>query len=49
MNGDETYVFTSTIRGTLPISPTYLKVVQDAMVTVIGPNGTARKVGIVPE
>jgi penicillin-binding protein 2 len=44
-SGEETYVFTSTIRGTLPISPTYLKVVQDAMVTVIGPNGTARSVG----
>jgi cell division protein FtsI/penicillin-binding protein 2 len=44
-SGMETYVFTSTIRGTLPISPTYLQVVQDAMVTVIGPNGTARKVG----
>jgi penicillin-binding protein 2 len=44
-NGEPTYVFTSTIRGTLPISPTYLKVVQDAMVTVIGPNGTARSVG----
>ncbi len=45
MSGQPTYVFTSTIRGTLPISPTYLKVVQDAMVTVIGPNGTARSVG----
>jgi len=45
MNGDVTYEFTSTIRGTLPISPTYLKVVQDAMVTVLSPNGTARKVG----
>lgn len=44
-NGEPTYVFTSTIRNTLPISPTYLKVVQDAMVTVIGPNGTARSVG----
>lgn len=44
-NGQPTYVFTSTIRGTLPISPTYLKVVQDAMVTVLGPNGTARSVG----
>jgi penicillin-binding protein 2 len=45
MNGQPTYVFTSTIRGTLPISPTYLKIVQDAMVSVIGPNGTARSVG----
>jgi cell division protein FtsI/penicillin-binding protein 2 len=45
MNGGVTYAFTSTIRGTLPISPTYLTVVQDAMVTVIGPNGTARSVG----
>lgn len=45
VNGEPTYVFTSTIRGTLPISPTYLKVVQDAMVSVIGPNGTARSVG----
>lgn len=44
-NGVPTYVFTSTIRGTLPISSTYLKVVQDAMVGVIGPNGTARSVG----
>jgi cell division protein FtsI/penicillin-binding protein 2 len=45
MNGGVTYAFTSTIRGTLPISPTYLKVIQDAMVTVIGQNGTARSVG----
>ena len=45
MNGDVTYAFTSTIRGTLPISPTYLQVVQDAMVTVLGANGTARRVG----
>jgi len=45
MNGDVTYAFTPTIGSTLPISPTYLKVVQDAMVTVIGPNGTARSVG----
>jgi penicillin-binding protein 2 len=44
-NGEPTYVFTSTILGTLPISPTHLQVVQDAMVTVIGPNGTARSVG----
>jgi penicillin-binding protein 2 len=44
-SGEPTYVFTPTIRGTLPISPTYLKVVQDAMVTVLGPNGTARSVG----
>jgi penicillin-binding protein 2 len=45
MNGDVTYEFTSTIRGTLPISPTHLKVVQDAMVTVLSANGTARSVG----
>lgn len=45
VNGQPTYVFTSTIRGTLPISPTNLKVVQDAMVTVLGANGTARSVG----
>jgi cell division protein FtsI/penicillin-binding protein 2 len=45
MNGDVTYEFTSTIRGTLPISPTYLQVVQNAMVTVLGQNGTARSVG----
>lgn len=44
--GDPTYVFTPTIRSTLPISDTYLTVIQDAMRTVIGSHGTARSVGI---
>ncbi len=34
-DGEPTYVFTSTVRGKLPISPENLKVVQDAMVSVI--------------
>jgi penicillin-binding protein 2 len=40
-NGDIVEVFTPTIRGTLPISPTLLQVVQDAMITVLGAHGTA--------
>lgn len=42
-DGKPTYVFTPTIRGTLPISPTQLKIVQDAMVSVVADRrGTAR-------
>ncbi|MGE5224159.1 MAG: penicillin-binding transpeptidase domain-containing protein [Omnitrophica WOR_2 bacterium] len=41
-DGNPTYVFTSTVRATLPISGTLLKDVQDAMVSVISdPRGTA--------
>ncbi len=42
VEGDPTYVFTPTIRGTLPISPTNLSIVQEAMVSVVmNPRGTA--------
>jgi penicillin-binding protein 2 len=42
-DGNPTYVFTPTIRGTLPISLTQLKIVQDAMVSVVADRrGTAR-------
>lgn len=40
--GSPTYEFTPTIRGTLPISPTVLQVVQEAMTSVVSnPRGTA--------
>jgi penicillin-binding protein 2 len=40
--GDPTYVFTSTVRGTLPIKPENLASIQEAMQMVIdNPRGTA--------
>jgi penicillin-binding protein 2 len=40
--GDPTYVFTSTLRGELPVDEEWLKVVQEAMVSVVmSPRGTA--------
>jgi penicillin-binding protein 2 len=40
--GDPTYVFSPTIRGTLPVSPENLSIVQDALVSVVmNPRGTA--------
>jgi len=40
--GDPTYVFSPTIRNTLPISPENLSIVQEAMVSVVmNPRGTA--------
>ncbi len=44
-DGEPTYVFTPTIRGTLPITGTNLQILQEAMVTVLGSRGTAPTAG----
>jgi penicillin-binding protein 2 len=42
VDGIPTYVFTPTLRGSLPLSEENLKIVQDAMITVVmDPRGTA--------
>jgi penicillin-binding protein 2 len=42
IDGDPTFVFTPTKRGTLPVSPENLAIVQEAMVSVVmNPRGTA--------
>jgi cell division protein FtsI/penicillin-binding protein 2 len=41
-DGNPTYEFTSTLRGELPVDEEWLKVIQDAMVSVVmNPRGTA--------
>ncbi len=48
-NGSPTYVFTSTVRGQLPVSFGTLQIVQDAMKMVVDqPRGTAYKTVGVP-
>jgi len=46
--GDPTYTFTSTVRGTLPISPENLQLIRDGLTMVVdNPRGTAyRPVGV---
>jgi penicillin-binding protein 2 len=45
LEGEPTYVFTSTQRGTLPLDPEVLGIIQDAMVSVVtNPRGTAAHV-----
>jgi penicillin-binding protein 2 len=45
LDGEPTYVFTSTVLGKLPIDPENLQIVQDAMVSVVrDPRGTAAHV-----
>ena len=42
VDGEPTYVFTPTLRGSLPVSPENLSIVQNAMVSVVmDPRGTA--------
>jgi len=45
-DGSPTFVFSPEIRATLPITGTNLQILQDAMVSVLGPRGTARSVGV---
>ncbi|HSB65290.1 MAG TPA: penicillin-binding transpeptidase domain-containing protein, partial [Anaerolineales bacterium] len=42
VDGDPTYTFAPTVRGTLPVTPENLAIVQEAMVSVVmNPRGTA--------